>query len=193
MINATKNDLRTIVKILAPSFSDNQSVNRCIKQDSKRFNRVENQIKYISRISLRNEMAFINDEKTGAILCNFSYGKKATISDDIYYLSKVSGLKLGLQLMKQEKLLKQIMPDQDFCHLWFIGVSNEYQGKGIGSEMIDFLKKICSEKNLPIYLETSNQRNLKFYEKNGFKLYHKSQLPMDNFELYFYCWNPDQN
>lgn len=193
MRNATKHDVPVIVRLLAPVFSDNQSVNRCVKNDSNRLTRIENQIKYVSRISLRDKMAFINDEKTGALLCNLSNGKKATVIDDLYYLFKVSGIKLGLQLIKREKLLKQMIPGKDFCHLWFIGVENNFQGKGYGTKMIDFLKKTCRERSLPIYLETSNRRNLKFYEKNGFSLYHKSQLPTDDFELYFYYWNPNQN
>lgn len=193
MITATKSDIPLMVDILAPAFSDNLSVNRCVKQTPDRYQRIRNQVKYIARISLRNRMAFLNEQKTGVVLCNLSQGKKATLFDDIWFLWKVSGLKLGLQLMKREKLLKQIIPDEDCCHLWFIGVSTESQGKGHGSEMIASLKKICSEKKLPIYLETSNLRNLAFYEKNGFRLYKKNRLPTDDFDLYFYSWHPEQN
>lgn len=191
MIFATEKDIPLMVEILAPAFSDNLSVNRCVNQTLNRFDKIKNQVKYIARISLRNRMAFINEQKTGVVLCNLSYGKKATVFDDIWFLWKVSGLKLGLQLMKREKLLKQIIPDENCCHLWFIGVSPEWQGKGTGSEMIADLKKICSEKKLPICLETSNRRNIAFYEKNGFRLYNKTRLPGDNFVLYFYSWHPD--
>lgn len=188
MITASKEDIITIVKILAPAFNANQSVNRCIKQDKRRFQRIENQIKYVSRISLRDKMAFLNDEKTGVILCNLSNGSKATPLDDLFYMTQVSGIKLGLQLIKREKILKEILPSINYCHLWFIGIESSMQGNGIGSKMIHALMDICKKKKLPIYLETSNSRNLKFYESNGFKLYHKTQLSMDNFELYFYKW-----
>jgi len=188
MIIATKKDIPAIVKILAPAFSDNLSVNRCVKQDSNRLKRIENQIKYISRICIRNNMAFINNEKTSAVLCHLTSGKKATIMDDLYYLFCVSGVRLGLQLMKREKLLKQIVPEAEGCHLWFIGVDKNCQGKGLGSAAMGDIKQMCKEKNLPIYLETSNPRNLKFYEKNGFELYYKIQLPTDDFELYFFRW-----
>lgn len=190
MINAKKNDIPTLVKILAPPFSTNKSVNRCVKQDQKRLQRIENQIRYVSNISIRNNMAYINPTKTGAILCSLSNGKKATMLDDLYFIMQVSGLKLGLQLMKREKLLKQIHPNPAYCHLWFIGVENASQGKGIGTQMLEYLKQICREKNLQIHLETSNLRNLKFYERNGFKLYDKMKLPMDDFDLYFYSWDP---
>lgn len=190
MINAQRNDISTLIKILTPPFSTNQSVNRCVKQDHRRLQRIANQVRYVSRISVRNKMAFINTTKTGVVLCNLSNGSKATIRDNLYFLFQVSGLKLGLQLMKREKLLKQIHPKTDYCHLWFIGVDNDSQGKGIGSKMIEYIKQICHEKSLPIYLETSNPRNFEFYEKNGFTLYQKMKLPMDDFVIYFYSWHP---
>lgn len=192
MITATKTDIPLMVDILAPAFSDNLSVNRCVKQTPDRFHRIRNQVKYIARISLRNRLAFLNEQKTGVVLCNLSHGKKATFFDDIWFLWKVSGLKLGLQLMKREKLLKQIIPDENCCHLWFIGVSPESQGKGQGSKMILGLQKICTEQKLPIFLETSNLRNLAFYEKNGFSIYKKTRLPTDDFDLYFYSWHPEK-
>ena len=156
MITATKSDIPLMVDILAPAFSDNLSVNRCVKQSPDRIEQIKNQVKYIARISLRNRMAFLNEQKTGVVLCNLSPGKKATVFDDIWFLWKVSGLKLGLQLMKREKLLKKIIPDENCCHLWYIGVAPECQGMGAGSEMMSALKKICTEQKLSIFLETSN-------------------------------------
>lgn len=193
MKSATKKNIPAIVKILAPAFSDNKSVNRCVKQDSRRYKRIENQIKYISSICIRNKMAFLNENMTGTVLCTLSNGGGATLLDDLYYIFKVSGVKLGLQLIKREKLLKQILPNDNYCHLWLIGIDKESQSKGNGTKIISFLKKNCRDQQLPIYLETSNQRNKIFYEKNGFKLYHRTQLSTDNFELYFYYWDPREN
>ena len=42
MINARRNDIPTLVKILAPPFYKNLSVNRCVKQDGKRLQRIDN-------------------------------------------------------------------------------------------------------------------------------------------------------
>lgn len=190
---ATRKDMPAIVEILTAAFLDNKSVNRCVKQDSQRKKRIENQIKYVCRIALRCKMAFLNENNTGAVLCSLSNVKGATLLDDLFYFFKVSGAKLGFQLLKREKLLKQILPHGAYCHLWLIGVDNEFQSKGAGTHMISYMKNICREKQLPIYLETSTPRNRMFYEKNGFKLYHTTQLETDDFELYFYCWNPMQD
>ena len=189
MIQAQKKDIRLIQDILTPSFEDNKSVNRSVKQDHKRLERIRNQIKYASKISIANEMAFLNDDKTCAVLCNPLDGVKASVLDDLFYIRKVSGVKLGLQLMKREKLIKQFHPIRPFCHLWYLGVLPDCQGKGIGGKMLREIQQYGIEKTIPIYLETSNEQNLRFYESHGFEKYHEVRLPTDDFKLYFYKWD----
>lgn len=193
MKTARTDDIPMLIKILTPPFSTNLSVNRCVKQDTLRLRRIENQIRYISRISIRNECAFINSSANGVMLCNMSHGKRANIIDDLYFIFKVSGIKLGLQLLKREKMLKQLHPKINYCHLWFIGVEIKSQGTGIGTDMINDLKQRCQERGLPIYLETSNPDNLKFYEKNGFRLNKTIKLPMDDFKIYLFSWDPQKH
>jgi len=67
---------------------------------------------------------------------------------------------------------------------------NASQGKGVGTKMMEYVKHICQERSLPIHLETSNPGNFKFYEKTGFHLYQELKLPMDDFGLYFFSWDP---
>ncbi|MCU4156638.1 GNAT family N-acetyltransferase [Carboxylicivirga sp. A043] len=190
MITATSQDIPTIIKILAPAFVNNRSVNRCVKQDGKRLQRIENQIAYVSRISIRNQQAFLNSDKTGAVLCSQSNRKKASIWDDLFYVFKVSGLRMGFQLMKREKLIKQFHPQIPYCHLWFIGVDASLQGQGIGSKLLAEIMGLCNKQKLPIYLETSTLANLHFYNRSGFELYKQIKLPMDDFDLYFFRWMP---
>ncbi len=42
-----------------------------------------------------------------------------------------------------------------------------------------------SREDLPIYLETSEERTLKFYQKQGFEVYHTSKEELFGFKLYF--------
>jgi len=192
MITAREKDIPALIRILTPPFETNRSVNRCVKQDDKRLQRIAKQIRYVCKISIRNNLAFMNSSQTGALLCNLSDGKKSTILDDFLFILQVSGLKLGLQILKREKQLKQLRPKTNYCHLWFIGVLNDWQGNGVGSQLLTCLKQRCKEKNLPIYLETSNAFNIPFYERNGFRLIKTRKLPMDDFEIYFFSWSPNE-
>ena len=48
-------------------------------------------------------------------------------------------------------------------------------------EIIDKSEK----ENLPIYLETSSEINVDFYQKHGFEIYHTSETELFGFDLYF--------
>ncbi|MCX8065050.1 MAG: GNAT family N-acetyltransferase [Candidatus Hydrogenedentes bacterium] len=51
-----------------------------------------------------------------------------------------------------------------------LGVSPQYQRKGIGSLLVREILKRAEEENVPAYVITHKLENVKFYEKNGFKL-----------------------
>ncbi len=54
-----------------------------------------------------------------------------------------------------------------------LGVQPEFQGKGIGSALVQNLISLSNRDKVPAYLITHNEKNIVFYEKNGFKLLKK--------------------
>ncbi|KAL9643713.1 hypothetical protein ABK040_016160 [Willaertia magna] len=51
-----------------------------------------------------------------------------------------------------------------------IAVHPDYQGKGIGSKLVNFLVNNFKEKQLNSFLVTQNPNNIEFYGKSGFKV-----------------------
>ncbi len=58
---------------------------------------------------------------------------------------------------------------QDHWYLEFIGASAGARGRGLGSALIDHALEHVT-RGLPIYLESSNPRNLAFYQRHGFEV-----------------------
>ncbi|HOV33490.1 MAG TPA: GNAT family N-acetyltransferase [Candidatus Hydrogenedens sp.] len=54
-----------------------------------------------------------------------------------------------------------------------LGVQPEFQGKGIGSTLVQHLISLSNRDKVPAYLITHNEKNIVFYENNGFKLLKK--------------------
>jgi ribosomal protein S18 acetylase RimI-like enzyme len=71
-------------------------------------------------------------------------------------------------------MIKSFYPKEPINYLWFIGVDPEYTNKGAGTRL---LHEIIKDSDRPIYLETSVHRNLSWYQKNGFELYHTLPFP----------------
>lgn len=66
-------------------------------------------------------------------------------------------------------------------YLAIIGVDPIHQGKGYGSKLLRVRLAEINEQNLPCYLHTENERNVKFYEHFGFELIGKSKVPNSDF------------
>ncbi|MFE7899775.1 GNAT family N-acetyltransferase [Streptomyces sp. NPDC057424] len=54
-------------------------------------------------------------------------------------------------------------------YLWMIGVVPGRQGEGLGTALIEAVLARCDREGLPAYLEASNARSRKLYERLGFE------------------------
>jgi len=67
----------------------------------------------------------------------------------------------------------------DFPHrfLLFVGVQTEYQGKGYAGRLITPMLNRSDAEQLPIFLETQNEKNVGLYEHYGFRVVEKTKIP----------------
>ena len=77
---------------------------------------------------------------------------------------------------KRFKALESILKKMHKIHMknnlhWYcnvLAVSNDQQGKGIGSQLLNFMSKLAEQTgNHAIYLETSGEKNENFYKNKG--------------------------
>lgn len=66
-----------------------------------------------------------------------------------------------------EKLHEKV--PQRHWYLEFIGTASGARGRGLGSALMEHAFAEVTE-GLPVYLESSNPRNLSFYQRHGFKV-----------------------
>ena len=174
---------KEIVEIIAEAFDDNKSINFVVKQDSKRKERIKKLVKY-SILCGKKFGDVIVDENCIAIVI-LPHKKKTTFSSiiqDLGLIFNVIGISNVMNVMKRESLIKNLHPKGEYVNLWYIAVTKEKRGKGYGTAMI---KKLDEKyKRLPIVLETSTERNFKFYEKNGYV--HKGTVDRFGYNLRVY-------
>ena len=56
------------------------------------------------------------------------------------------------------------------AYLWFLGVTPQAQGLGVGSRLLAHGLARVDEKGLPAYLESSSPANLSLYRRHGFEV-----------------------
>jgi GNAT superfamily N-acetyltransferase len=55
-------------------------------------------------------------------------------------------------------------------YLAYLGTRNDRQGQGLGTKMLQEVLTGLDANGVPAYLESSNERNLPMYERNGFRV-----------------------
>ena len=68
-------------------------------------------------------------------------------------------------------------PDEPHFYLLALGTDPSAQGKGHGSTLIGHILSVCDAQVLPAYLESSNIRNVPFYERHGFEVVTEVKMP----------------
>lgn len=94
------------------------------------------------------------------------------------------GLKSFRRFMKMaeftDKLHKQYAPIPHY-YLFGMGVEPTAQGQGIGSRLLHPLLQRSDAERIPCYLETQNERNIRFYAKHGFQVVVEAMMPDGGF------------
>jgi ribosomal protein S18 acetylase RimI-like enzyme len=74
-----------------------------------------------------------------------------------------------------EKIHKARAPEPHW-YLMVLGVDPDLQGQGVGSALVAEGLAQADRAGVPCYLETSERRNLRFYERHGFEILQEASL-----------------
>jgi ribosomal protein S18 acetylase RimI-like enzyme len=87
-------------------------------------------------------------------------------------LSALSGTRGLGQLMRTVRMMRTLGirdPNKPHWHLKSLGVAPDFQGKGIGSQMVKFYCDLVDRDGIEAYHETGT-KTVRFYERFGFKV-----------------------
>ncbi|HET7345792.1 MAG TPA: GNAT family N-acetyltransferase [Acidobacteriaceae bacterium] len=73
-------------------------------------------------------------------------------------------------LMQMGENVSSHFPEQPCWYLAALGVAPEHQGAGAGSALMDTVLEEIDRRGEPAYLETSVERNVRFYQRLGFEI-----------------------
>jgi len=189
MITADKTHKQRVIEMLSECFDGNKTVNYIIKQDEKRKERVKNLIDYSFDACVDSGQIYLTNDNNAVIICSLSVDKLPILEEaflTLRFVFKVIGIDGIRRVLKREKYIDAFHPqDEEFIYIWFIGVNQFEQGKGLGGSLLKDVIHESERKKVPIYLETSVERNLTFYQKYGFELYHVADEDIFGYKLYF--------
>jgi GNAT superfamily N-acetyltransferase len=68
-------------------------------------------------------------------------------------------------------------PHEPHWYLLALGVEPELQGRAIGTQLMAPVLERCDREGTPAYLESSKERNVPLYERNGFRVTEEFRVP----------------
>lgn len=182
-----ENDREKVINILVNSFKGNKSVDFVV---GKSANARRVLMEYSLENCLENGEVFLSESENSCVLIKYSSQKSKPLrlwGWDIKLAIRGIGVPRISKVLKRESSIEATQPKEPFLYIWFIGVDPKEQGRGEGSILMESVLDLAREKNLPVCLETSTERNFKWYEKFGFSVYASS----DQFGFPFYFYKKD--
>jgi ribosomal protein S18 acetylase RimI-like enzyme len=86
--------------------------------------------------------------------------------------------KKGLVFEPMQADRKANMRGRPFIYLMIIGVASEFQGQGFGGKLLGALIEESEQAGIPIYVETEPEKNVRMYERFGFRSVNQITLPI---------------
>lgn len=178
---ADAKDALIIAKTLADAFISDPIFDWFMRNDAKRDYARFKMFKAIVELLGFDEcqIEVIDHGKGVAVWVPFPGELNPTLSKEIRALPALfgaSGLARLHRMVKMRATIKRYKEQSPHAYLWFLAVSPEAQGKGLGGKLLDACLEKIDEQGIVAALETATKSNVAFYQSRGFELAHEFQI-----------------
>ena len=191
-------DLSSVAKDLSDAFVDDPIFDWFLRADAKREKARLRFFNYLMRV-VRPGGGFVERPAGGgaaAVWMPFSYVRASSLTEDLHSLPTIlyaTGLARFRRALALQKDMHHHHPtDREHAYLWFIGVSPQAQGRGIGSRLLQVATYRLDAAAMPAYLETQTERNVSLYRRHGFEVISEHRALPDA-PLMWSMWRDPQN
>ena len=173
-------ELERVLAVVARAFDDDPFVNWCVAQDKRRASRVYDMMSMAQRISAAHNEVYTTEDVSGAAYWTPPGKNKVPVLQQFRMLPAMNR---AITLRRVPKVvgvftaLEKKHPHEPHWYLGVLGVEPELQGKGIGTALLRPILDVCDRDGVPAYLESSKEKNLPLYERNGFKVTETFDIP----------------
>jgi ribosomal protein S18 acetylase RimI-like enzyme len=174
-------DRDRFVRVMARAFDDDPFMNWFAAQDEKRQARIESMFgTMVHKMAARHDELYTTPEVEGGAIW-FPPGKwrlgflqQVRLIGDMARVAtwrRLPGVLNGMNSVEKRH------PQPAHYYLLAVGVDPAEQGRSIGTQLMAPVLERCDRDGVPAYLESSKERNLPLYERNGFKVTEEVTVP----------------
>lgn len=170
------------INTLCAAFQDNNRMHALIGKKQNDFSKgIEAVISYCYFMVKKIGGIFRSKDQSTFLLFYRKSEHYFSFRDGLHYLYLaffVIGVNRIGRVLKREKLIQKIRAlqiqkhgDRDFLYVWFLAQKKNYNGLDGLMEAKEYITSKGAKLNLPIYMETTEERLVPIYERFGFEFY----------------------
>jgi ribosomal protein S18 acetylase RimI-like enzyme len=174
-----KEDIKKAANVLVSAYTEDPMLEIIFKDEDKR--RI--QFEVMLRFCMKYGDVYSTSNNFEGVMAIAPHDKDMTIWRTI----RSGGFFLGMKIASVSKMMKQSIKLieetkknlnlNSYVYLFIIGVLQEFQGKGFGGKLLRAIIEKADIERKSMYLETQNEKNVSLYEKYGFYVVKKVNLP----------------
>jgi GNAT superfamily N-acetyltransferase len=124
----------------------------------------------VDRLAARAELAMASDGSAAAV---WLHPDRPLNGDDYAAVGELLASRIGAratEVMGAIAATRPVQPDARHRVLLYVGVRPAAQGRGLGARVLEPGLAAADAERLPVYLNSTNERNLPFYHRLGFEV-----------------------
>jgi GNAT superfamily N-acetyltransferase len=177
----TAADRQGITAAMARAFDDDPFANWFAAQDGKRSERIAEFLRLaLEKFTLPFGECYTTDDIEGGAYWNPPGTWKLGLLQQLMMtpdMARVAGWRRLPKIIDGIAKVEKRHPEKPHFYLLALGVEPELQGRGIGGRLMQPVLERCDREGIPAYLESSKERNVPLYERNGFEVTEVFQVP----------------
>lgn len=176
----TPEDRKQLTAAMARAFDDDPIANWFAAQDKRRARRIYDFMDVAYRITAPTNELYTTDALQGGAYWSPPGKWKMGMLQQLMLLPamiRTSTFRRVPAIMGGLNAIEKKHPHEPHYYLLALGVEPDLQGHGIGTQLMAPVLERCDKERVPAYLESSKERNVPLYERNGFKVTEELVVP----------------
>jgi hypothetical protein len=137
---------------------------------------------------MQKDGAFMTSDSKGVVLIFQNTAKQKPIQWLSGYLTlgaRCIGWSRAWSIIQREREIVSRRPKLKHLYLWMMGIEDNERGLKTIIEIRNFIFDYSKKLRLPIYAETTVERNLLLYKRYGFEIYDEWEVPEKGLKVWF--------
>ncbi|MEO6397450.1 MAG: GNAT family N-acetyltransferase [Tepidiformaceae bacterium] len=177
----THEDVPRLTAVLARAFDDDPVANWFVVQDKRRARRIYDFMRVsIEKMTFPHGECYTTPDLQGGALWTPPGKWKLGMLQQLLLIPsfvKCTGWRRLPKVMAGITAIEKKHPEEPHYYLMVLGTEPELQGRGIGSQLMAPILRRCDQERMPAYLESSKEKNVPLYERNGFRVTEEFTIP----------------